>query len=378
MAINPLQIPGYQMQGDVNFSSLAQLPQVYQQAAAQRQREMALATLGQNPGDTASLYASGDLNLANLGMQLDRNKILDSRDQRDFGFRQTEAQRAQQNADRSFGQQSTYQNAQLELQRRQADRADDPTPKGWVKDDTVPGGYRPIGPARPEYLAEVANASAKPETTKEITNWKFYRARGGTDDFDTFTQKNANKGTTVNVGGGSDKQVFDAVDESAKAARAARTGLQGLREASKALEGGIISGAYADKRLGLQKVGALLGLDSSKIVNTETFRAAIAPQIAAMIKSTVGTANISNADREFAEKAAGGNINLDEGAIKRLVGIMERAGTGIIQEHQRRLETVYPSQTSVPNQYARERALFGVEAQNAGDAVDWRSYFVGQ
>lgn len=159
-------------------------------------------------------------------------------------------------------------------------------------------------------------------------------------------------------GGGSDKQIFDSMDESSKAARAAATGLAGIQEAKKALGGGIISGSLANERLALQKAGAALGLaDTGKIENTETFRAAIAPQVAAMLKSTVGSANISNSDREFAEKAAGGNITLDATSIGRLLDIMEKAGRTIVEDHSKRLEAVYPDQ---PN-YKRERALFGVQ-----------------
>jgi hypothetical protein len=163
--------------------------------------------------------------------------------------------------------------------------------------------------------------------------------------------------TTVNVGGGSDKQVFDAMDESAKAARTAATGLTGLREARAAIEGGAITGFRADDRLSLQKAAAFFGADPSKIVNTETFKAAIAPQVAAVLKSTVGTTNISNTDREFAEKAAGGNINLDEKSITRLLDIMERASVGQLEAHQKRLDKVYAD----PEKFGRERALFGVD-----------------
>jgi hypothetical protein len=164
--------------------------------------------------------------------------------------------------------------------------------------------------------------------------------------------------TTVNVGGGSDKQIFDTMDESAKAARSTAAGLTGLREARAAIQGGAITGAGADTRLALQKVGALLGVaDPAKIVNTETFRAAIAPQVASVLKSTVGTANISNTDREFAEKAAGGSISLDEKSIARLLDIMERASTAQLEGHQKRLDAVYGD----PEKYKRERALFGVD-----------------
>lgn len=47
------------------------------------------------------------------------------------------------------------------LQKRAADRADDPTPTNFVKDPSVAGGYRPIGPADPAYLEQVAAAKAR-------------------------------------------------------------------------------------------------------------------------------------------------------------------------------------------------------------------------
>lgn len=167
-----------------------------------------------------------------------------------------------------------------------------------------------------------------------------------------------------NLGGGDNKQVFDAMDASATTARSAATGLNSLREAQKALDSGIISGAGADWNLALQKIGAGLGVvDPEKIQNTETFRSAIAPQVAALMKATVGSTQISNADREFAEKAAGGSINLDQGTIKRLLGIMEKAGRVAIKSHMDRLNKVYPEGGG----FDRERALFGVDEPVAPD-----------
>lgn len=177
------------------------------------------------------------------------------------------------------------------------------------------------------------------------------------DEYETTLRKAGS--TSVNVGGGSDKQIFDAIESDAKEARSAVTGLQAIQEARKAIAGGGIFGAGADARLGLQKVGALLGVTDPKVIqNTETFRAAIAPQVSAMLKATVGTSQISNTDREFAEKAAGGSITLDEGSIKRLLDIMEKAGRGRIESYQKRLDTVYPD--GPEGKFARERALFGL------------------
>lgn len=162
---------------------------------------------------------------------------------------------------------------------------------------------------------------------------------------------------TVNNGGGSDKQIFDTLVADRDIARAVVSGYAGLAEAKKAVDAGIISGSGADFLLSLQKAGAAIGVvDPTVIQNTETFRSAIAPQVAAMLKATAGTANLSNADREFAEKAAGGNINLDAGTIKRLLGIMETAARTSIEGYQAKLDAIYPNTP----QFARERAIFAI------------------
>lgn len=209
---------------------------------------------------------------------------------------------------------------------------------------------------------------AKPETTDEIKEYNLAKKQGFDGSFfeyKTGLKKAGAQNITTNVGGGSDKQIFDTMDESAKAARTTAQGLTGLREARNAIQGGVITGAGADAKLALQKVGASLGVvDPTKIVNTETFRSAIAPQVASVLKSTVGTTNISNTDREFAEKAAGGNINLDEKSISRLLDVMERASSGQLEAHQKRLEKVYPD----AEKYARERALFNVDTPAAPPA----------
>lgn len=163
-------------------------------------------------------------------------------------------------------------------------------------------------------------------------------------------------GVTVNVGGGSDKQVFDETKARADAARAAGSGLNALNEAARALPGAI-TGAAANERLALQKIGALFGVgDVQAIQDTETFRSAIAPQVAAMMRATVGSTQISNADREFAEKAAAGAITLDAGSIQRLLNIMRAANSEIVRGFNRDLDKVYPQGGG----FDRERALFNV------------------
>jgi hypothetical protein len=142
------------------------------------------------------------------------------------------------------------------------------------------------------------------------------------------------------------------------AASGALTGLNSITNAQTALSGAI-TGFGADQRLALAKVATYFGADPSAVTDTETFRAAIAPQVAATMKATVGSTQISDADRKFAEQASGGSIALDQTSIARLLDIMKRADEVIIAKHQAKLDKVYPD--TPDGKYARERALFGLD-----------------
>jgi hypothetical protein len=180
---------------------------------------------------------------------------------------------------------------------------------------------------------------------------------------DKYSKTSTNT-TTVDLGGGSNKQVYETMEKSHTTAAAATVGLNAIREARKAINAGGIFGAGADFRLGVAKLGALVFGPDAAIENTETFRSAMAPQVAAMLKATVGSVQVSNADREFAEKAAGGAITLDDKSIKRLMGIMERMGNEAVRLHKKKLDAVYPDKP----EFARERALFSIDVEDGQPA----------
>lgn len=100
----------------LDFSGIAELPQIYRDARQRSVRDQTLADLGQG-GDlneaARRLAAIGDtqgaMALANLG-----------NNQRDFQFRQQEAQRAQSNADRSYSLQERAFNQRSETIEDQA------------------------------------------------------------------------------------------------------------------------------------------------------------------------------------------------------------------------------------------------------------------
>jgi len=73
MSINPISVTPYQMQGDIDFTSLAKLPQVWRTAQQDADRRNALGLLGQGAsprGVAMRLAQAGDLQgavtLANL------------------------------------------------------------------------------------------------------------------------------------------------------------------------------------------------------------------------------------------------------------------------------------------------------------------------
>lgn len=183
MAINPLQIPTYVAPQALDFSSLANLGNVYQKAQQDRARQETLATLGQGGQDAQTLLRSGDLTLAQLGVQMQNRQGEDA-------WRRQEAERAQQNADRNY-----------KLQERAANRADDgplekaqqraaaaenfgikrgtPEFKAFVLTGELPAGRAapsgfqpgpdgaslvplPGGPADPDYIKRTNEANQKP------------------------------------------------------------------------------------------------------------------------------------------------------------------------------------------------------------------------
>lgn len=100
MAVAPLQIPSYYAPQAVDFSPLERLGQNLRKSREDDLRRQAIQQYAQT-GDARGLFASGDMSLAQLGAQLESRKEAQARDARDFQFRQDEARRAQQNADRT-------------------------------------------------------------------------------------------------------------------------------------------------------------------------------------------------------------------------------------------------------------------------------------
>lgn len=320
-----------------------------------------------------------------LGMDATRHGM--KMDDANLGLRQEELAITKENArmrGMEFAAQldaQTAAQAAAELERAIAMGSQAQTPEQWdaIMAQLGPDGQQYVGQfenrdmiiAGALGLKEALAMGQGPEPTADMIEFQYAQENPAFAQYQTEQKKAGATNVTTTVGGAAGDsstrpgQVFDEMKLSAEAARSAASGLRALKEAERALQDGAITGFGADARLSAAKLGALMGItDPSIIANTETFRSAIAPQVAAMIRATVGSANISNADREFAEKAAGGAISLDEATIARLVDIMTRASEAVVKSHTDRLNTVYPDGSGAD----RERALFAVDNPNEATA----------
>ncbi len=195
-------------------------------------------------------------------------------------------------------------------------------------------------------------------TEREYERAKKEGFKGDLFDFKRELAKAGASNTSVNTNPGPSKQVYETVEKRADEARAAAAALPSFAEAKRLVDSGNITlGAGADLRVSMQKVGALFGLDATSASNAETFRSVMAPTVLALVKGLGAGSGISNADREFAEKAAGGNIQLEPATIKRMIEIGAKAADAKIKAHNKMLDTVYPDTDDNNRQV---RALFGV------------------
>lgn len=128
--------------------------------------------------------------------------------------------------------------------------------------------------------------------------------------------------------------ILPKLDTSQKAAEAARDEISAIHRSREQLDaaGGILSGSLAEQRLKMVKFAELFGVpNADKIANTEAFKTAIGGRVLALVK-TLGV-NPSNGDRIFAEKMAGGSIELNEASIRKILEIGEKAARSKIDLH---------------------------------------------
>jgi hypothetical protein len=124
--------------------------------------------------------------------------------------------------------------------------------------------------------------------------------------------------------------------ETREAAVLAKTSLNNISEAEKLIAGGIITGTGAEFLVNAGNfLSSRLGVNLAKtpVENTQAYAATMGNQVGQIIKQFGSGTGLSDADREYAEKIAGGKITLTQGALTKLLGINKRVNIAKIREY---------------------------------------------
>jgi len=109
--------------------------------------------------------------------------------------------------------------------------------------------------------------------------------------------------------------------------------LQGINNAKRLLDEGVVTGTGADFVVSFGKVLEKLGFNlGDELDNSQAFLAAQASQVAQIIKQFGAGTGLSDADREFATKAAAGDISMSEDAIREIIRINETAYRNVVKD----------------------------------------------
>ena len=194
-----------------------------------------------------------------------------------------------------------------------------------------------IAGLKSELAGFVAEPQGKDLRTSAMKEFDFAKSQGFPGDFVDF-QKRLRKAGATNVqtnidtsrdeffeklGGESAKKFIDRREKALEGL----SSLRGIRQARNLLDQGMITGTGADFRVGLGKALNTIGFnfEEDAIANTEAFTAAQAKQVANILSAFGAGSGLSDADRIFAVRAAGGDINMTEEAIRRILDLNETA-----------------------------------------------------
>jgi hypothetical protein len=140
------------------------------------------------------------------------------------------------------------------------------------------------------------------------------------------------------------------------------------------LKSGMITGFGAEF---LTNVGSALnqaGINfaEDQVANTQAFSANMAANVGRIIKQFGAGTGLSNADREYAEKMAGGKITLDRKAIERILDINERAARNVIKYHNKRAQGVksnIPLTVEMPAEQQQSQAPMYARNPKTGERI---------
>jgi hypothetical protein len=130
-----------------------------------------------------------------------------------------------------------------------------------------------------------------------------------------------------------------------------------------------ISGTLGDVRLTVAKALGLAGAEE-----TQAYFAGIGQQVAERIKAFGAGTGLSDSDRKFAEKIAGGSSDLTPEAIKRIVRINDDSARRVIGAYNERRQFLAKANPEVTNYYPSLEASGGAPPSGATPATNAKGW----
>lgn len=146
------------------------------------------------------------------------------------------------------------------------------------------------------------------------------------------------------LGAGQSKMIL----ENKAAALDAASILETNQVAKNLLKSGVITGTGANFFVGLNNALQQAGLDfgyADAAANSQAYVAAMGANVGRLIKQFGAGTGLSNADRDYAEKIAGGQITLTESALRKIIDINDRAANRVIDLHNKNVKDI---KTNIP------------------------------
>lgn len=288
------------------------------------EQEKALAAWGRNPENLAKLNMTPE-QFSVLGVEglRARAQALASRDPNQAALTQASLAQKQREVEQYNAAVAAIEGANLSPEQKAAALGN---PMEWVKTQIKP---------RKMFIDEpVLTASGQP-VVDPVTG------------IPQMQQRNPETGEVKRIGGGGinidmggralEQGIAKTLIEGADVAQSAANAIRNVGVARQQFEGGIISGIMAPIELSIRKIGTAFGLTDSQVANTEAFTSALAPVVLDSIKGLGSGTAISNADRDYVERFAGGKITLDNASIDKILKIVEKANLAKVESHNSRV-----------------------------------------
>lgn len=221
-------------------------------------------------------------------------------------------------------------------------------PEGYTYGRKMPGfelreqSYKPR--TKEEALEfKMAGAGYKPKTKEEALELK----RAGRQKTDV----------SVNIGQKGFQKMAEEMSkglvEERKNVEQAIGSYENIKELKNLLDQGVITGTGANFIVSVGNfLSSRLGIkfDNDPIANTQAYVAAVGTQVGQIIKQFGAGTGLSDADREYAERIAGGNITVTKDAILKIIAINEKALRNVVNRYNKVADQVMqrPESESLP------------------------------